>query len=215
MTRRRDDDHGRPDGETFLGRWSRRKAEARAERPAEEHPPAEVEPTENAPAADQMERPVRPEDLPDIESLTAASDFKVFMQKGVPEELKTLALRKLWRLKPSLANLDGLLEYGGDFTRPATGLAAIKTAYQVGKGYLGPADEPTGPHAPDVAADAAGDTAEQVQPQPPGDRPEHAEPQGPPEPAPDRAGSAEAERAPDVDQGRSTPARRRPLPRRG
>jgi hypothetical protein len=40
--------------------------------------------------------------LPKLEDLTPASDFSVFLRKGVPEELKRLALRKLWTLDPAI-----------------------------------------------------------------------------------------------------------------
>ena len=55
------------------------------------------------------------EDLPDIESLDKDSDYTPFMQEGVPDELKNLALRALWRSDPVLANLDGLNDYEENF----------------------------------------------------------------------------------------------------
>ncbi len=76
-----------------------------------------------------------PPDLPDIDSLDAESDFTVFMRDGVPDQMRKLALRKLWRSDPVLANLDGLLEYGEDFTDAADVVKNLQTAYQVGKGY--------------------------------------------------------------------------------
>jgi hypothetical protein len=68
------------DEERFLSRWSRLKQEDRAERAA--------------PAAGkkQGDKP-----LPPLESLTPQSDFSAFMQPNVKEELRRLALKKLFQ----------------------------------------------------------------------------------------------------------------------
>lgn len=129
------------DDEGFLGRWSRRKTAART---SDETIPAqradELE-TEDEPgelnAPEQAEAPpFDPATLPDIDSMDAGADFSVFMQAGVPPALKTKALRKLWRVKPELANLDGLLDYGEDLTGSFKVVDHLKTAYEVGKGFL-------------------------------------------------------------------------------
>lgn len=52
----------------------------------------------------------------DIEKLEYESDFTVFMQDKVPEAVRRMALRKLWRSNPILANIDGLNDYDEDFT---------------------------------------------------------------------------------------------------
>jgi hypothetical protein len=56
------------------------------------------------------------------------------MSKAVPDRLRRRALRRLWLANPALANLDGLLDYGEDFTDSATVIENMQTAYQVGKG---------------------------------------------------------------------------------
>jgi len=56
----------------------------------------------------------------DIETLDYESDFTVFMNDKVPETLRRMALRKLWRSNPILANIDGLNDYDEDFTDAAT-----------------------------------------------------------------------------------------------
>jgi hypothetical protein len=61
-------------------------------------------------------------------------DFSAFMSKTVPDRLRRRALRRLWLANPALANLDGLLDYGEDFTDSATVIENMQTAYQVGKG---------------------------------------------------------------------------------
>ena len=44
-----------------------------------------------------------------------------------------MALRRLWKVNPVLANVDGLVEYGEDFTDSATVVENLQTTYQVGK----------------------------------------------------------------------------------
>ncbi len=66
----------------------------------------------------------------------------MFLREGVPEHLKRQALRKLWRSDPLLANLDGLNDYDEDFAALyAAASKAVKTAYRVGRGWLGSDDE--------------------------------------------------------------------------
>ncbi|MFN4275275.1 MAG: DUF3306 domain-containing protein [Ferrovibrio sp.] len=110
----RDSDRPEDDGQGgFLSRWSRRKAEAREEKPVEQ--PAET----NAGAEEEVE--IDPETLPPIETLTEASDFSVFLKKGVPPALRAAALRKLWLVEPSVVNYQPLVEYNWDFTAPGYG----------------------------------------------------------------------------------------------
>ena len=52
--------------------------------------------------------------LPSIDSLTADSDFSVFMRSGVPAGLRIQALRKLWASDPAMALGDDLSDYGDD-----------------------------------------------------------------------------------------------------
>jgi Protein of unknown function (DUF3306) len=170
----------RPD--SFIARWSRRKRAPRDEdRPAAE--PAEtaapVEPPSALPESAESADPTVAADpdeavagdpeviakLPDIESLNEASDFKPFMAKGVPEVLRRRALRKLWRLNPVFAHLDGLNDYDQDFRDAAMVLPNLKTIYKVGRGMLGevepePQAEATGsgtnePVAPEAAKSLA------------------------------------------------------------
>ncbi len=42
----------------------------------------------------------------------------------------------LWRSNPTLANLDGLIDYGDDYTNAATVVPNLKTLYRVGKGMF-------------------------------------------------------------------------------
>ena len=128
--------------EGFLQRWSRRKAEARAadQTPTEDRGAAAEDPAapvaESPAPAPGEPAPVAREDLPDIETLDASSDFSVFMRPGVPEHLRTQALRKLWRSDASFSKIDGLLEYGEDYTIQSWPKGVIKTAYRIGRGFM-------------------------------------------------------------------------------
>ena len=133
-----------PSDEGFLGRWSRRKAEAVAasdnvDLAASDSADVVEEETEGTSSSTGEPREAEVFDvstLPDIDSLGPGSDFSMFMQAGVPSALKTKALRKLWRVKPELANLDGLLDYGEDLTGSFKVVDHLKTAYEVGRGFL-------------------------------------------------------------------------------
>ena len=125
---------------SFLSRWARRKQETR-----DQELSAQVEPVlETAPdsltGGEAME-PVKVEELPDIDSLDDNSDFSMFLREGVPDVLRRKALRKLWRVNPVLANLDGLNDYDEDFTDAAKVVEGLKTLYQVGKGVVLPEEE--------------------------------------------------------------------------
>jgi hypothetical protein len=217
--------------EGFLRRWSRRKAKARsapAAAPlaatADSSPAAETAPASLQEAPEQdAPSPVDLKDLPDIASLDARSDFTVFMRPGVPAHLRTLALRKLWRSDPIFSKLDGLVEYGGDYTIPSWPKGAIKTAYQIGRGFVNevetidPAKAEPGPPEPPVSGPAP-------EPQPAiastAQEPRVDGAAEPPQPLPEPAGANETRPAPATalaPAGASAPTRRRPrpLPRRG
>lgn len=163
------------DREGFVARWSRLKRTGAAKRQREEETASAAERPADAATAEQADAPAGgPEedgggipDLPPIESLNKDSDFTAFMRKGVPEELKRLALRKLWTSDPVLANLDGLLEYGEDFSKPFKAPGLVATLYRVGEGMPAPvkeiaqrivgddSDGAAGGEAPDGAASEA------------------------------------------------------------
>jgi hypothetical protein len=75
-------------------------------------------------------------DLPEPEALDTPEAVKHFMRHALPQRLKTRALRRLWRLNPVFANLDGLVDYDQDFTDAATVVENLQTSYRVGKGML-------------------------------------------------------------------------------
>ena len=142
-------------GDGFLARWSRRKREERPGEDADDRTGAPPEAAgEDAASQAEREREIV-ESLPDIETMDDSSDFSVFLQDGVPEALKRRALRKLWRLNPVLANLDGLNDYDEDFTDAATVVENLKTLYKVGKGMVpDEEEEPRAPAGDEVAAES-------------------------------------------------------------
>lgn len=128
----------------FLSRWARRKAEVQdseaaqataARETAERHQPEEL---------DGRDRPVTEEEiaaLPDPDSLEHGADFKPFLRPGIPQALRQRALRRIWRVNPAIGFLDGMNEYDLDYTDAATVVDNLKTAYQVGRGFVIPEEE--------------------------------------------------------------------------
>lgn len=114
--------------------WSRRRAGVEAEEQALEARVAEAE------VAKLEERPdaeiLTELDLPEPEALDSPEAVRDFLKAELPQRLKTRALRRLWRLNPMLANLDGLVDYGEDYTDAATVVENLQTVYQVGKGMV-------------------------------------------------------------------------------
>lgn len=157
------------DNEGFARRWSRRKAAARQQAQEDDRPTGAERPVDAAPpSADEAPAPVDPETLPDPETLTAESDFAPFLREGVPEDLQRVALRRLWRLDPVLANLDGLVDYGEDFTDAATVVQGMQSVYQVGRGmttaFETPEEGAETPKEEAEVADAAADAGAGVPP---------------------------------------------------
>ena len=116
--------------------WERRKAAVRAEDAAEEKAKIAADEAEEQERLSQKsdEEILRELDLPDPESLAEGDDFSVFQKRTVPERIRLRALRRLWTTNPVLANLDGLIDYGEDFTDAATVIENLQTAYRVGEG---------------------------------------------------------------------------------
>ena len=118
--------------------WSRRKAKVLEEQQEEARAVEAREAAARDAALDEKsdEELLEELDLPDPDTLQAGDDFQAFMAKAVPDRIRRRALRRLWLSNPALANLDGLLDYGEDFTDSATVVENLQTAYQVGKGML-------------------------------------------------------------------------------
>lgn len=131
---------GEGDGETFLGRWSRLKQ--KGGEPEPEVAPEVVQPPV-AVEEDRTDDEILAElDLPHPDDLKPGDDISGFMAEAVPAKLRRMALRQLWRMNPVLANVDGLVEYGEDYTDSAMVVENLQTVYQVGKGMFVEPDEP-------------------------------------------------------------------------
>lgn len=126
-----------------LSRWSRMKlatadpapdaalaAEPDAQPDAAPAPPEIVE--GEIPEAELLEQL----GLPDPDTMAQGDDFSAFMPKSVPDFLRRRALRRLWLSNPVLANIDGLVDYGDDFTDAAMAPAVLNTIYEVGRGMV-------------------------------------------------------------------------------
>lgn len=109
--------------ESVFSRWSKRKLAVKEEEEnlqeqlevARLEAGTEGQLAEEAAEAEAEAPPLTDADMPDIETLTEESDFSPFMSPGVSDELRKLALRKLF--SASVFNeRDGLDEYDDDFT---------------------------------------------------------------------------------------------------
>jgi hypothetical protein len=116
----------------FLGRWSRRKADALQGKPLEERAaPAKSAPgialaaSPDAPVPDPAALPApspppaqAPEkllSLDDVKALTQDSDFKPFMARNVGADVRNAAMKKLFT-DPHYNVMDGLDIYIGDYS---------------------------------------------------------------------------------------------------
>src|SRR6056297_4169178 len=123
--------------------WARRKAKVAEEQLAEARAAEAAEQAaREAELAEKSDEEILEDlGLPDPDTLEEGADFKAFMAKAVPDRIRRRALRRLWISNPALANLDGLLDYGEDFTDSAKVLENMQTAYQVGKGMMAHVEE--------------------------------------------------------------------------
>ncbi|WP_109312115.1 DUF3306 domain-containing protein [Ruegeria sp. AU67] len=180
--------------------WSRRRAAVQAEAEAEVIAVEEQAiAARHAELEDKSDAEILAEfDLPDPDELQAGDDVSGFMAKAVPDRLRRRALRRLWRLNPVLANVDGLVDYGEDYTDAACVIENIQTAYQVGKGMLA--------HVEALAAEAEdSETDETIEPDEPQD-----EPASPVTATSEPVLMAEVDIAPDLsEEAEVTPAPRR------
>jgi len=130
----------------FLGRWSRRKLDAKEGKPlpAEPAEPAELAAAEAAPAVTEPAALVAPDPgavpqpaavgsapapaddpvparppptLEDVQALTAQSDFSRFAARDVAPEVKNAAMKKLFT-DPRYNVMDGMDVYIDDYSKP-------------------------------------------------------------------------------------------------
>ncbi|WP_164661121.1 DUF3306 domain-containing protein [Tropicibacter sp. Alg240-R139] len=117
--------------------WSKRKAAVQAETEADESALALQQEDTEMEVDERSDAEILADlNLPDPDGLQMGDDVSGFMAKAVPDRLRRRALRRLWRLNPVLANVDGLVDYGEDYTDAACVIENLQTTYQVGKGML-------------------------------------------------------------------------------
>ena len=110
----------------FLGRWSRRKFDAKDGKPLPPEPqmqepgaaaPAATVPPLAEPAAVAVPQAPPPLTLEDVQALTSESDFSAFVARGVAPEVKNAAMKKLFS-DPRYNVMDRLDTYIDDYSLP-------------------------------------------------------------------------------------------------
>lgn len=130
----------------FLSRWSKRKASVK------KSDPDSSEVAENQEKADPQASDILAEteeeqalsdeglceryELPHPDECETPEQLDSFFSKPLPDRLKQLAMRRLWRINPLFKFADEMVEYGENYTDAATVIPDMQTAYKVGKGYL-------------------------------------------------------------------------------
>jgi Protein of unknown function (DUF3306) len=116
--------------ENFVARWSRLKRDTAKEETQADAVRSDLKPNEipaaveqgaqaKSPEAGQLPEPAfDPATLPPIESITADSDIRAFLQSGVPADLTKAALRRVWTTDPAIRDFIGIAENQWDFTDP-------------------------------------------------------------------------------------------------
>jgi Protein of unknown function (DUF3306) len=103
--------------EPFLSRWSRQKQEG-VKKAKEDKRQAGASDKDAPIAKVEPETQVDLSKLPKLEDLTAESDISGFLQKGVPDALQKLALRRMWSLDPAIRDFVEIAENQWDFNAP-------------------------------------------------------------------------------------------------
>ena len=74
--------------------------------------------------------------LPDPNKIKKEEDLDVFFKSTIPERLKRIAMRRLWRINPIISFADAdINDYADDFTDAANVIDDLQTSYVVGKGH--------------------------------------------------------------------------------
>jgi len=132
--------------ENFLSRWSKKKSKQKNQ--IENSNSNQIDPEsstekENQSSLDEENDKLNDEELlkkynlPNPEKIKKEKSLDVFFKKGVPDRLRQIALRRVWRLNPIIRFADAEInDYHEDFTDAATVIEGMETAYKVGKGYL-------------------------------------------------------------------------------
>ncbi|MEK9611113.1 MAG: DUF3306 domain-containing protein, partial [Alphaproteobacteria bacterium] len=116
-----------PESGSLIDRFNRRRekvaAEARSDQTDEEHLASEeLGETDVAGEEDALSDSELLEkyELPDPETVEDEAGLDRFFEGNMPERLRRLALRRVWRLNPLFRFADEMVEYGEDYTDAAT-----------------------------------------------------------------------------------------------
>ena len=125
---------------SFLTRWSKRKSESNEVSSKSEQNEKntldvkdELTEEENKLSNDELAEKY---EVTNPEKIDNPLDLKKILKENLPDRLKQVALRKLWKLVPAYGEISELVEYGEDFTDAATVIENLQTSYIVGKGYI-------------------------------------------------------------------------------
>ena len=125
---------------SFLSRWSKRKSESnevslKSEQNEKNTVDVKDELTEeeNKLSNDELAKKY---EVTNPEKINNPLDLRNILKENLPDRLKQVALRKLWKLVPAYGEISELVEYGEDFTDAATVIENLQTSYIVGKGYI-------------------------------------------------------------------------------
>ena len=130
---------------SLSARFRRKEQVARGEQVAETREEEEAAlAAADAPASDESDEDAALDDaqllekygLTNPEEIEDEAGLEAFMENGLPDRLRQMALRRMWRLNPLFRFADEMVEYGENYTDAATVIDGMTTAYQVGKGYL-------------------------------------------------------------------------------
>ena len=132
--------------ENFLSRWSKKKSKQKNK--IENFNSQQIDPESSTETDSQSslveendklndEELLKKYNLPNPEKIKTEKTLDVFFKEGVPDRLRQIALRRVWRLNPIIRFADAEInDYHEDFTDAATVIEGMQTAYKVGKGYL-------------------------------------------------------------------------------
>ena len=136
--------------ESFISRWSKRKSGNVSVEKNPEQKSYEIEDVKNKKKLSTKDKKdesnyeeLNDEELlekfklPNPDKIKKEKGLDVFFKDGVPDRLRQIALRRVWKLNPIIRFADAEInDYHEDFTDAATVIEGMQTAYQVGKGYL-------------------------------------------------------------------------------
>ena len=139
--------------ESFISRWSKKKASEKnniisSDKGVDddkelsvqnESPKQELETTNDESKYDELndDQLLEEFNLPNPDKIKKEKGLDLFFKDGIPDRLRQIALRRVWKLNPIIRFADAEInDYHEDFTDAATVVEGMQTAYKVGKGYL-------------------------------------------------------------------------------